>query len=285
MGNAMAAGRLAGKVAVITGGASGMGREAALRFIAEGAQVVIVDLNEKTAEETLGLAGQAGGAAAIRFQKADVSDEGQVQAAIDLAVRSFGRLDCVFNNAGVGGAIGPLTELTVEAWDRTFAQLTRSVFLGIKHGARVMIAQGWGGSIINTASVAGMGGGAGPAPYSAAKAAVVNLGCNAAMELAPHRIRVNTIAPGGIYTPLVGVRSQTDMQGFMQGRQPWPDVGMPSDIANAALFLASDESRFMTGSTVLVDGGLLARGPGLFQDPTAISGGRTVFNMGSTGTR
>jgi NAD(P)-dependent dehydrogenase (short-subunit alcohol dehydrogenase family) len=256
--------RLEGKVAIITGGASGMGRSSALMFLAEGARVVIADLNQKTAEETLDLAGKDGYANAIRFHRADVAKEQDIAAMVALALSEFGRLDCMFNNAGLGGAMGPITETSVEDWDRTCAVLLRSVFLGIKHAGLAMQKLGNGGSIINTASTAGVNGGSGPAAYSASKAGVLNLTKNAAVELAAYRVRVNAIAPGGILTPLVPVASPEAMLEFMKARQPWPEVGLPQDIANAALFLASDESRFCTGTTILVDGGLMAWGPGLF---------------------
>ena len=255
--------RLEGKVALITGGASGMGRASALRFLEEGARVVIADLNAETAEEALALAARAGHAKSIRFVRGDVSQESDVEATVALAVREFGRVDVMFNNAGVGGAMGPITETRVEDWDRTCAMLLRSVFLGIKHAAPVMQKQG-GGSIINTASTAGLVGGSGPPAYSAAKAGVLNLTKNAGVELAQHRIRVNAIAPGGIHTPMIPAANAQEMAQFMKGRQPWPDTGYAEDIANAALFLASDESRFCTGMTMTVDGGLLAWGPGLF---------------------
>jgi NAD(P)-dependent dehydrogenase (short-subunit alcohol dehydrogenase family) len=260
----MAISRLENKVAIITGGASGMGRAAALRFLEEGAHVVIHDLNPKTAEEVLDVANTVGRGRAIRFLRGDVSQEQDVAAAVALAVDSFGRLDCMFNNAGVGGAMGPITQTMVEDWDRTCAILLRSVFLGIKHAGRAMQAQGSGGSIINTASVAGQNGGGGPPAYSAAKAGVLNLTRNAAVELAPARIRVNAIAPGGIHIPMLPAAKDEDMRRFMKGRQPWPDTGVALDIAHAALYLASDESRFCTGTTLTVDGGLMAWGPALF---------------------
>lgn len=256
--------RLEGKVAVITGGASGMGRASALSFLDAGARVVIADLNQKTAEETLDLASQQGHAKAIRFHRGDVSREDDIVAMIQSARDAFGRLDCMFNNAGLAGAMGPITSTSVEDWDRTQAVLLRSVFLGIKHAGLVMTELGSGGSIINTASTAGLGGGSGPAAYSAAKAGVVNLTRCAAIELAPARIRVNVIAPGGILTPLVPAATPEDMLQFMKGKQPWPDAGRSEDIAKAALFFASDESRFCTGACLTVDGGLLAWGPGLF---------------------
>jgi NAD(P)-dependent dehydrogenase (short-subunit alcohol dehydrogenase family) len=155
------AGRLNGKVVVITGAGSGIGRATALRFLEEGARVVAAEFNETTGNETVALAAQAGRGDRIRFVRTDVAQEADVEAAINLAVSAFGRLDCVFNNAGVAGAFGPITHISAEDWDYTFAVLVRGVFFGVKHGARVMKAQG-GGSIINTASVAGLSGGDGP---------------------------------------------------------------------------------------------------------------------------
>jgi len=254
------AGRLDGKVAVITGGGNGIGRATVLRFLDEGARVVVADFNETTGAETLELAARAGRAAQARFIRTDVVQEAQVEAAIHLAVSEFGKLDCVFNNAGVGGAFGPITHISAEDWDYTFAVLVRGVFFGIKHAARVMKAQGQGGSIINTASVAGLGGGDGPQAYSAAKAAVINLTRAVGIELAAAKIRVNAICPGGILTPLLHRGNPELMEPFLEKAQPWPEVGQPEHIAGAALFLASEDSRFMTGAAMVVDGGLTATG-------------------------
>ncbi|MGB5760150.1 MAG: SDR family oxidoreductase, partial [Acidimicrobiales bacterium] len=201
---------------------------------------------------------------AARFALCDVSVEGDVAAAVDLAVQSFGRLDVMFNNAGIGGAFGPITELDVDDWDATFAVLARGVFLGIKHGARAMIEQGDGGSIINTASIAGLGGGAGPQAYSAAKAAVVNLTTTTAVELAPHRIRVNAICPGVIFTPLMHSGDEADAEAMVAELQPLPDRGEGRDIAGTALWLAGPDSGFVSGEAIKVDGGLLAAGPRIF---------------------
>jgi NAD(P)-dependent dehydrogenase (short-subunit alcohol dehydrogenase family) len=257
------AGRLDDRVAVVTGGASGMGRSTVLRFLDEGASVVVADLNEGTGKETLELAEKKKASGRIRFLRTDVSREADVEAMVELAMTEFGRLDVVFNNAGVGGAIGSLLETEVEDWDYTFAVLARSVFLGIKHGARAMKATGLGGSIINTASVAGLSGGAGPAAYSAAKAAVINLTRCAALELAEQRIRVNAICPGGILTPLLHRGNPELAKRRLDGLQPWPEAGTGEDIAGAALFLASDDARFVTGEALVVDGGLTAMGPAL----------------------
>ena len=255
------AGRLESRAAVITGGASGIGRAAVLQFLAEGARVVVADLNELTGKETLELAGQAGHAAAVRFVRTDVSQEADVEAAVQLCVREFGRLDCIFNNAGLGGAFGSITDMAVEDWDYTFSVLARGVFLGIKHAARVMKTQGQGGAIVNTASVAGLGGGAGPLAYSSAKGAVVNLTRAAARELAADLIRVNAICPGAILTPLLHRGNAEAVGAALAQIQPWPEAGQPEHVASAALFLASEESRFITGETLVVDGGLMAASP------------------------
>jgi NAD(P)-dependent dehydrogenase (short-subunit alcohol dehydrogenase family) len=256
-------GRLDGRVAVITGGASGMGRATVLRFLDEGARVVVADLNEATGAETLELAAARGAGGRVCFVHTDVSQEEQVEAMIGRARSEYGRLDCVFNNAGIGGAIGSTLETEVEDWDFTFAVLVRSVFLGIKHGARVMVEQGRGGTIINTASVAGLSGGAGPVAYSAAKAAVINLSRATAVELAERKIRVNAICPGGILTPLLHRGNEEPMKQRLEKLQPWPAVGQGEHIAGAALFLASDDSEFVTGQALVVDGGLTAMGPNL----------------------
>ena len=160
--------RLDGKVAVITGGASGMGRAKVFRFLAEGASVVIGDLNEETGRATLSEIEKRGAADRAVFITTDVAEETDIETLVNRATTNFGRLDCMFNNAGIGGAIGPISQTRVEEWDYTFNVLVRSVFLGIKHGARLMQAQAKGGSIISTSSIAGLGGGAGPHAYSAA---------------------------------------------------------------------------------------------------------------------
>ncbi|MCL4114369.1 UNVERIFIED_CONTAM: hypothetical protein GTU68_025731 [Idotea baltica] len=235
-----------------------MGLATAERFIAEGASVVIADFN---VDNGTAAATQLGDR--CRFTKCDVAVEDDVAAAIALATDAFGRLDIVFNNAGIGGAFGPITEIKAEDWDETFAILTKGVFLGIKHAARVLIDQGEGGSIINTASIAGIGGGAGPQAYSAAKAAVINLAKNTAVELAPHNIRVNTICPGLIFTPLMHSGDEDDAERVMNEFQPLKRRGEGADIAGAALFLAGDDSSFITGQAITVDGGLLAKGPAI----------------------
>ncbi len=278
--------RLKDKVAVITGGASGMGRATVLRFLAEGASVVIADYNAGTGADTLALAEAAGDGERASFIRTDVAREADVEAMLAHAVQRFGRLDILFNNAGVGGAIGPLTETTVEDWDYTFDVLAKGVFLGIKHGARIMKKQGDGGSIINTASIAGLSGDAGPLVYSAAKAAVINLSKSAAVELAPDRIRVNAICPGFIATPLAGRGDPERIREAFARSQPWPEAGSGEHIAGAALFLASDDATFVTGEALLVDGGLTAAGPELSKKFSQVSGRHAPVSgvtKGSTG--
>jgi len=251
-------GQLDGKVAVITGAASGMGLATAERFVAEGASVVIADFNVVNGQAAADRLGQQ-----CRFTKCDVAVEDDVAAAIALATDAFGRLDVVFNNAGVGGAFGPITEIDADDWDETFAILTKGVFLGTKHAARVMIEQGTGGSIINTASIAGRGGGAGPQAYSAAKAAVINLTKTTAVELAPHSIRVNAICPGLIFTPLMHSGDEEDAERVMNTYQPMKRRGEGSDIAGCALWLAGDDSAFVSGEDITVDGALMASAPAI----------------------
>jgi NAD(P)-dependent dehydrogenase (short-subunit alcohol dehydrogenase family) len=235
-----------------------MGRAASILFAQHGANVVLADLNAAAGEEVAKLASESGNVAL--FQRTDVSVEADVAALVARATKAFGRLDIMFNNAGIGGAVGPLEGISVEDWDRTQAVCLRGVFLGMKYAVAPMRAAG-GGSIISTASIAGIDGYPNLHAYSAAKAGVVNLTRSAALEFACDRIRVNCIAPGGISTPILygfagGNKAAVDAM-LAQG-QPYPRAGQPEDIANAALFLASDASQFITGHTLVVDGGATA---------------------------
>lgn len=246
---------LDGKVAVITGGASGIGEATVRLFVKEGAKVVIADMQKMRGEA---LAEELGDAAV--FKQVEVRQEDQVKAAVDAAVDNWGRLDCIFNNAGFGGALGPIEETPVEEFDMTMDVLVRGVFLGMKHAIPIMKKQG-SGSIINTGSIAGVIAGRGPIVYSVGKAAVIHLSKLGAMQLGADSIRVNAICPGYIATPLatntVGkpdslIEERVDEYAE---RQPIPRVGRPQDIAEMALFLASDRSTFVTGQALVVDGG------------------------------
>ncbi len=249
-------GALDGKVAVVTGGASGIGEASVWLFAEEGARVVIADMQEERGRSVADAIGKE-----VLFQPCEVSQEDQVAAAVARAVDAFGRLDCMFNNAGFGGALGPIDETPVEEFDLTLAVLVRGVFLGMKHAAPVMKAQG-SGSIINTGSVAGMSAGFGPHVYSTAKAAVIHLTRSVALELAEQSVRVNCICPGFIATPLsanaVGGPAEAveRMKPQMAEAQPIPRSGVPEDIAQMALWLASDASTFVTGQALAVDGGV-----------------------------
>ena len=247
--------RLKGRVAVVTGGARGIGEGTVRRFVEEGASVIISDLQAEAGEA---LAREL--SAAARFIRTDVTREEDVAAAVDLAVREFGRLDCMINNAGIVGAIGSIKDTSVKAWDATIAVLLRGVFLGMKHAARVMIPQ-QSGSIVSLASTAGVMGGLGPHAYTAAKHAVVGLTKSVASELGQHHIRVNAVAPGNIVTPLTADVVTGDPANYgvteeaIRVMSPLGIAGFPIDIANALLYFASDEARYVTGHTLVVDAG------------------------------
>ncbi len=253
------AGRFDGKVIIVTGGGSGIGRATSLRFLDEGARVLVADYNADSAEQTLALARERGKGAQVAMFRGDVASDADNEAMVAAALDRFGQLDCAFLNAGVGGAFGPLADTTVEEWDYTFAVLVRGVYLGLKHCSQAMRKGGRGGAIVSTASVAGLSGGAGSHAYSAAKAAVVSLTENVAVEFAEYRIRVNAVAPGLIMTPLLH-RGHPERFTPMVGRQPWPEAGDPSHIAGVVTFLCSDDASFVTGETVVADGGLIAQG-------------------------
>ncbi|MDG2302523.1 MAG: SDR family oxidoreductase [Gammaproteobacteria bacterium] len=281
---------LKNKVAIVTGGAGGMGRSTVMRFIEEGAKVVIADYNAASGAETLAEITGLGYKDAAHFIKTDVASEIDIKTMIECALDNFGRVDIMFNNAGVGGVVGPVWDLQVEEWDYTFDVLVKGVFLGIKHAAKVMRKQGDGGTIINTASVAGLSGGCGPLSYSAAKAAVINLTKAAAVQLAPDRIRVNAICPGFILTGLTHSKHESLEQAGkrMDATQPFPDHGKGEDIAGTALFLATEDSRFVNGEAIVVDGALTAVGPDMWQRwgvPYERDMTRNVVNKGTTGDK
>ncbi|MEX0784649.1 MAG: SDR family oxidoreductase [Dehalococcoidia bacterium] len=260
-------GRLEGKVAVVTGGASGIGAATVRLFVAEGAHVVIADLQEGVARDLAGELGEA--AEAIRC---NVAREDEVEAAINSAVDRWGRIDILFNNAGFGGISGPIETTTVDEYDMTMDVLLKSVFLGIKHATPHMRAQG-GGSIVNTASVCAFEAGIGAQLYTVAKAGVAMMTKAAALELAEQNIRVNAVCPGYIATPLAAGRPKGQheaaeveaalerLRARVNDTQPMGRAGEPEDIARAVLFLASDDAAWITGEALVVDGGLLAGRP------------------------
>jgi len=254
---------LNGKVALITGGTSGIGLATAELFVARGAKVVVADIQE-------GLLGPLAEAhpEQVVFTRTDVTDEEAIAAAVDTAVATFGRLDIMFNNAGTGGDPAAIVDAGAEGFDKTLALLARSVVLGHKYAARQMTKQGGGGSIVSTASAAGLQGGWSAVGYTAAKHAVIGIVRQAAAELGGLGIRSNAVAPGVIMTPIMakafGIPPEhsEDFVNFLAERvsdlQPIGRAGRPEDIAKAVAFLAGDDSEFMTGSVLTVDGGATA---------------------------
>lgn len=241
------AGRLEGKVAIVTGSASGIGAATVRRFHAEGAKVVVADVSgaQEAVAKELG-----DGAIAVEV---DVRNGESVKAMIDKTVEEFGRLDVLYNNAGIDGDIAPVGEMSEESWDRVQAVNLRGVFLGIRYGIPAMLQNG-GGSIINTASMAATVSFPQMSSYCAAKGGVVMLTKTAAAEYAGQGIRVNSISPGTIFTAITESLPKDMIDGII-GRNPIPRIADASEVAALALFLASDESGFITGSDYLIDGG------------------------------
>jgi NAD(P)-dependent dehydrogenase (short-subunit alcohol dehydrogenase family) len=254
-------GRLEGKVVVITGGSSGIGNATVRLFVKEGAKVIFGDIQDEIGQA---LAEELGSNAV--YLHTDVRNEEEIKALIELAVEKFGKLDCIFNNAGFPGVGGPIEEIPTDGFDVTMEILFRSVFLGMKHAIPIMKEQG-SGSIISTASVAGLRTGMGGHVYSAAKAAIIHLTRTVAMEVGEFNIRVNCICPGGIATAIFGKglgfnqekadRFKEFIKIFLADFQPIRRTGLPEDIAKAALWLASDDSAYVSGHPLVVDGGLI----------------------------
>ncbi len=277
-------GEVPGPVAVVTGGGSGIGRATVLRLTADGYRVVVADLNDDGAADTCALVKEAGAAGAAVAVRTDVRSEEDVARAIGTAIEQFGRLDSLVNNAGVGGAFGAVTEVEADDWDFTFHVMVRAVFFGIKHAARVMDD---GASIVNVASAAAFNGSFAAMAYSAAKASVLSITRSAAVELATRSIRVNAVCPGAVRTPLLESGRSVELDELLPPGQPLPRWGRPENIASAIAYLAGPDAAFITGESLLADGGLVAAGPGpdfqsqLGTEPRAR--GLVGVNRGTTG--
>lgn len=244
--------RFEGQCVVVTGGASGIGEATVRGIVTEGGKVVIADLQQECGQA---LAAELGEAAV--FIKTDVTIEADIAAAVALAESQFGPLTGMVNNAGVVGAIGSILEVSAEAYDHTMSILSRAVFLGVKHAARAMKAHGKG-AIVSLASTAGVMGGLGPHVYTMAKHGVVGLTKSAASELSGYGIRINAVAPGGTVTPMTAALADGDAGVTTQTIADSSPLGfacMPEDIANAILFALSEEARYMTGHTLVIDAG------------------------------
>jgi NAD(P)-dependent dehydrogenase (short-subunit alcohol dehydrogenase family) len=267
--------RLEGKVAAITGAASGFGEAAARRFVAEGAKVVLGDIQEEAGQK---VAAELGDNAV--FVPCNVTREEDIANLVDTAVTQFGKLDIMFNNAGIVGAVGPIATTPADEWKFTVDILLNGVFYGCKHAARVMGPQG-SGSIISMASTAGILGGLGPHCYTACKHAVVGLTKGVAAELCQYNVRVNAIAPAGMATAMVANVSTGDHTAIERTKEILAEgsplkgrAGTAEDVANAALWLASDESGYTTGHTLTTDAGTTT---GASTDPIAFAEYQPLF--------
>ena len=259
----MSGGRFDDKVVAVTGAAGGIGRDVALRMAREGAAVVAVDLPGAALDETVAQVTAAGGRVVAAV--ADVTDEAQVRAYVAAAVDAFGGLDALVNNAGIEGTVRPLTETDADNFDRVLAVNVRGVWLGMKHAAPAIAARG-GGAIVNTASVAGLGGTPGIVAYGASKWAVIGMTRTAAIEFAPQKIRVNAVCPSPVETRMMrsleaGINPADPVatHDAIAASIPLGRYGEPSDVTALMCFLCSDDAVFLTGAAIPIDGAMTAR--------------------------
>ena len=253
-----------GKVALVTGGTSGIGRETSVLFAKRGAKVVVAGRRENEGNETVDLIRRAGGDGL--FVKTDVSRLADVQALVEKTVRTFGGLDCAFNNAGIEGNWAPIVEQSEEDWDRTIDINLKGTWLCLKFEIQQMLKQGRGGAIVNNSSVAGFIGSYGVATYSATKHGVIGLTKSAALEVAISGIRVNVVCPAVIETPMADrLFGAPDLHKMALGFHPIGRLGEPREVAEAVLWMCSSAASFMTGQSLVLDGGFLA-GPNAPRD-------------------
>lgn len=255
-------GMVSGKAAIVTGSGAGIGRAAALRFAAEGAKVVVCDVDVEGGRETAAAIERQGGKAI--FIEADVSRVQDVDALITRTVEAFGRLDCACNNAGIEGRIAPIVEQPIDNFDRIMAVNLRGTFLCLQAEIRQMLKNG-GGAIVNLASVAGLIGFPGLAPYVASKHGVNGLTKNAALEYGKQGIRVNAVCPGGVDTRMLDSLARQSTGGekttreMMEPLHPIGRIGTPEEIAELIVWLCSDHASFVTGANIPIDGGFVAQ--------------------------
>jgi NAD(P)-dependent dehydrogenase (short-subunit alcohol dehydrogenase family) len=249
--------QLEGKVGLVTGGTSGIGRDTAILFAKSGAKVVVAGRREVEGEETVELVRAAGGEGL--FVRADMSKAVEVDALVQKAVERFGRLDIAFNNAGIEGAWVPLVKQTEEDWDRTIAINLKGVWLCLKYEIRQMLKQGGGGAIVNMGSITGLVGSVGASAYSASKHGVIGLTKSAALENARSGIRINAVCPAAVETPMADrIFGAPAVHKYVVSCHPMGRFGRPAEIAEAVVWMCSDRASFMTGQSLVLDGGFLA---------------------------
>ena len=253
------AGILDGKIAIITGAASGIGRATSRIFAREGAKLLLADLQEEGGNETLKMVKDVGASAA--FMRVDVAKWSDVETMVATAVKTYGRLDCAFNNAGIDGRGGRIHECTEENWNRVLSINLTGVWLCMKAEIAQMLAQGGGGAIVNTSSVAGISGGAGLPAYIASKHGVAGLTRAGALEYGKHNIRINAVCPGPIRTPMLGklLRKGPEVEARMARAEPLKRLGEPSEIGETVAWLCSDRASYVHGFPMPVDGGYMAQ--------------------------
>jgi NAD(P)-dependent dehydrogenase (short-subunit alcohol dehydrogenase family) len=251
------AGSFTGKVALVTGASSGIGRASALAFAREGAKVAVADVSVEGGEETVSLVKKAGGDAL--FVKADVSKASEVEALVARVVQTYGRLDCAFNNAGIEGAAGTIPDYPEDAWDKVININLKGVWLCMKYEIPQMLKNG-GGAIVNTASTAGLVGYRGGSAYVASKHGVVGLTKTAALEYAKQNVRVNAVCPGAIDTPMMGrlTGHRAERAARMAASEPVGRMGQPAEIGEVVVWLCSSAASFVTGLAMAADGGITA---------------------------